>query len=332
MEDREIRLGALTFIIDDSAWLQEAPLDIDALPARGATHFRACVRGVLLRQPLTQYGSAPVSSPRPVSHQRKRSGRSRLQRWMRHAMARQSAAPQVAAIEPVESLYGLFDLSTGSMETASECDSSDPAAEVLAVDGTHGPPGFPRTDGGAGGGDPSHPHDEYLPEPLTSLQREELRRWNMDALRTPIIGETPEARALEDARLANLAERTRLENLQRALDEQARRRAPESSRRQLFPPTQIYRTPVQNLAAAARIAESIQPSQSEAGRGLLQIRALLRAAGDQNSAVSQSRNRIHSRSVATDTVESAHSPRSPPRREGRGGQHDQYRRNERYDH
>ena len=158
-------------------------------------------------------------------------------------MARQSAAPQVAAIEPDESLCGLFDLSTGSAETASECDSSDPAAEVLAVDGTHSPPGFPRADGGAGGGDPSHPHDEYLPEPLTSLQREELRRRNMDALRTPIVGETPEARALEDARLANLAERTRLENLQRALDEQARQRAPESSRRQLFLPTQVIPNP-----------------------------------------------------------------------------------------
>ena len=44
----------------------------------------------------------------------------------------------------------------------------------------------------------------------------------MDALHTHIIGETPEAHALEDARLANLAERTRLENLQRALDERAR--------------------------------------------------------------------------------------------------------------
>ena len=184
--------------------------------------------------------------------------------------------------------------STSSVETASACDNSDPAAEILAVDGTHSPPGFPRADGGAGGGDPSHPHDEYLPEPLASLQREELRRRNMDALHTPIAGETPEAHALEDARLANLAERTRLENLQRILDEQARQRAPKSSRRQLFLPTQVYRTPVQNLAAAARIAESIQPSQSEAGRGLLQIRALLRVAGNQNSAVSQSRNRIHS--------------------------------------
>ena len=106
----------------------------------------------------------------------------------------------------------------------------------------------------------------------------------MDALHTPIIGETPEARALEDACLANLAERTRLENLQRELNECAQQQILESSRRQLFPPPQVYRTPIQNLAAAARIAESIQPSQSEAGRGLLQIRALLRAAGDQNSA------------------------------------------------
>src|SRR3954470_1626333 len=96
VESREIRLGALTFVIDDSAWLQEAPLDVDALPARGATHFRTCIRGVLLRQPSARYGSASVSSLLPVPHRRKRSGRSRLQRWVRHALARQSATPQVA--------------------------------------------------------------------------------------------------------------------------------------------------------------------------------------------------------------------------------------------
>ena len=45
----EIRLGALVFIVDDSAWLQEAPLDVEALPTRGATHFRASACGVLLR-------------------------------------------------------------------------------------------------------------------------------------------------------------------------------------------------------------------------------------------------------------------------------------------
>ena len=39
-------------------------------------------------------------------------------------MARQSATPQIAAIEPDESLYGLFELSTSSVETVSECDRS----------------------------------------------------------------------------------------------------------------------------------------------------------------------------------------------------------------
>lgn len=130
VEGREIRLGTLTFIADDSAWLQEAPLDVDALPVRRATHFRACVRGVLLRQPSTEYRSAPVASPCPVSRWRKCSGWSRLQRWVRHVVARQSATPQVAAIEPDESLYGLFDMSTGSAETASKCDSSDTVLPV----------------------------------------------------------------------------------------------------------------------------------------------------------------------------------------------------------
>ena len=78
VEGREIRLGALTFIADDSAWLQEAPLDVDALPVHGATHFRACVRGVLLRQPSTQYRSAPVASSLRVARRRKHSYRSRL--------------------------------------------------------------------------------------------------------------------------------------------------------------------------------------------------------------------------------------------------------------
>jgi len=106
-------------------------------------------------------------------------------------VARQSTAAQVAAIEPDESLYGLFDLSTGSAETASECDNSDLEAEVLMVNRPHVPLGFPGTDGGNGGGDPSHDHEEYRPEPLDSQQREELRRRNMYALHTPIVGETP---------------------------------------------------------------------------------------------------------------------------------------------
>ena len=83
-------------------------------------------------------------------------------------MARQSATPQIAAIEPDETLYGLFGLSIGSVETASECDSSDPAAEVLMVNGPRSPPGFTREDGGDGNGDPSRVHEEYRPEPLSS--------------------------------------------------------------------------------------------------------------------------------------------------------------------
>ena len=74
------------------------------------------------------------------------------------------------------------------------------------VNGPRSPPGFPRDDGVDGGGDPSRVHEEYRPEPLSSQQREELRRRNMDALHTPIVGETPKARALEEVRLANLAE------------------------------------------------------------------------------------------------------------------------------
>ena len=65
---------------------------------------------------------------------------------------------------------------------------------------------------------------------------------------------------------------------------------------------------------------------------MLQIRALLRAEGDQNSTASQSRNRIHSISIAADTVQSAHSSISPPRREGRGDRRNQYGNREQYDH
>ena len=73
VEGREIRLGALTFIADDSAWLQEALLDIDVLPVRGATHFRACVRGVLLRQLSTLYQSTLMLSSLPAGRHHKRS-------------------------------------------------------------------------------------------------------------------------------------------------------------------------------------------------------------------------------------------------------------------
>jgi hypothetical protein len=125
------------------------------------------------------------------------------------------------------------------------------------------------------------------------------------------------------------ATRLHLEELQKELDERARQRPQVSTQhhRQLFPPAdnlEVFRTPIQNVAAAAKIADSIEPSNSEAGRGLEQIRALLGAARQQNSAVSQSRNRIHSKSPRADTVQSAHSPGSPLRRRGGGYHNDQY--------
>ena len=98
------------------------------------------------------------------------------------------------------------------------------------VDSHRGPPDSRRNNDGDRSAGPSLDHEEYQPQPLSSQQREELHRRNMEALQTPIIGETAEARALEAVRLATLAERTRLENLQHSLDECARRLIPESSR------------------------------------------------------------------------------------------------------
>ena len=46
----QIFFGALSFIVDDSTWLRDAPLDVEALPGRGATHFRAGARDILLLQ------------------------------------------------------------------------------------------------------------------------------------------------------------------------------------------------------------------------------------------------------------------------------------------
>jgi len=171
--------------------------------------------------------------------------------------------------------------------------------------GSHqSPPGYGR--GGREHGGPSN----------------DQQRRDEEVLQTPIIGATAEAQALEAARLATLAERTRLEEMQRTLDKR-------TQQRQLFPPVddnlQVYRTPIQNIEAAARITDSIQPSDSEAGRGLEQIRPLLGAARQQNTAVSQSRNRIHSRSARADIVQSAHSPGSPLRRRGRDYHNDQFR-------
>ncbi|KAI4980759.1 hypothetical protein ZWY2020_021244 [Hordeum vulgare] len=79
---------------------------------------------------------------------------------------------------------------------------------------------------------------------------------------------------------------------------------------------EVFRTPILNLAAAAKIADSLQPTDSEAGRGIEQIRALLHMAQQQNSAVSQSHSRIHNSSVHANTHRSVFSPDSHQRHKG----------------
>ena len=79
----QIFFGALSFIVDDSSWLRDAPLDVEALPSRGATHFRVGARGILLLQQ-----SAPVSTYAAIARRNKRSRRPRLQRWVQYAQAR----------------------------------------------------------------------------------------------------------------------------------------------------------------------------------------------------------------------------------------------------
>lgn len=149
--------------------------------------------------------------------------------------------------------------------------------------------------------------------PPTREQIDELNRMAEQTLHTSITATTPEGIALEAARLATLAERAWLEQREKALEERARN-IPTSSRnrRQLFPNNNnqnfhVLRTPVQNLVAATQLADTLQPSGS-ATEGLRHIQVLLKVAMAQNSAITQSHDRIHSRSVRADTTQSAHSP------------------------
>lgn len=80
----EILFGSLSFIVDESTWLPEAPLDTDVLRAYSATHFRATSFVVLLRQPSVSYHSTPLHS---VVHRHKLSGCSMFQWWIKHTGA-----------------------------------------------------------------------------------------------------------------------------------------------------------------------------------------------------------------------------------------------------
>src|SRR4051812_37310102 len=72
-------------------------------------------------------------------------------------------------------------------------------------------------------------------------------------------------------------------------------------------------TPVENLIAATRITNSLQPSGS-AAEEIKHMAFLLKAAVDQNVAVSQSQQRIHSQAPPARTSLSVHTPYGEARR------------------
>src|ERR1041385_2523113 len=137
------------------------------------------------------------------------------------------------------------------------------------------------------------------PRPPTREEREEAEAAER-LLNTPIITSTPEGRGLEVARLTNLAERERLAELENTLERQAREvarlRQSRTSRQLRGPGREPFRamgTPVENLIAATRIANSLQPSGS-ATEEIQHLAFLLQTAVDQSAAITQSQQRIHS--------------------------------------
>ncbi|KAI5013213.1 hypothetical protein ZWY2020_028167 [Hordeum vulgare] len=227
----EILFGALSFIVDDSAWLRDAPLDVEALPSRGATHFHAGTRGILLLQQ-----SAPVSTYTAVARRNKRSRHPWLQRWVQHAQARQNASSQVAVLESVVVAPPSQRSDSVPTEFPSKYLGRGPAAEVHMANSHESPSQTGRNE-----------HE---------------------------VGETSGPRRQPRCSASRYTRRSNVE---------------------------VFRTPVLNLAAAAKIAASLQPTDSEAGRGIEKICALLHTAQQQNSALSQSHNRIHNSSVHTNT-------------------------------
>ncbi|KAI4995969.1 hypothetical protein ZWY2020_040471 [Hordeum vulgare] len=212
----EILFGALSFIVDDSAWLRDAPLDVEALPSCEATHFHAGARGILLLQQ-----SAPMSIYAPVMRRNKRSRRPWLQRWVQHAQARQNASSQVAVLESVVVASPSQRSDSVPTELPSEYLGRGPPTEVHMANSHESP----RQTG----------RNEYEVRETSGARRQPRR---------------------------SASQRTRQSNME------------------------VFRTPVLNLAAAAKIADSLQPTDSEAGRGIKQIRALLHTTQQHNSPVS----------------------------------------------
>ena len=152
-------------------------------------------------------------------------------------------------------------------------------------------------------------------QPLTR-EEQEAAEVAEQMLQTPIDTSTPEGQCLEAARLTNLDERQWLAELQNTLEHQARevaRLKQSRTSRQLRGggergPFRALNTPMENLLAATRIANSLQPSGS-AAEGIEHLAFLLQKEVEQNAEVSQSLQRVHSQPPLTGTSQSVYTPR-----------------------
>src|ERR1041384_5071887 len=73
--------GSLAFMADDSAWLADAPLQVQLLPSKGSVHFRADKSGTFrLRLPAQNRAQALL----PACCKKKRLGRPRVPYQSKH--------------------------------------------------------------------------------------------------------------------------------------------------------------------------------------------------------------------------------------------------------
>src|SRR4051812_6633468 len=259
--------------------------------------------------------------------------------------AQQAINDLIAKEGPTASLLHIFNsgddenflLSDPELEAEQEGSSGSPItmAEVCMA-GTPSPQVSPQRGGGNRNNEPTRDNEEAQlggrgRQRISAFRRLELggssrqpptREEQAAAeaaermLQTPIDTSTPEGQHLEAARQTNLAERQRLVELQNTLEHQARevaRLRQSRTSRQLRGggeegPFRALNTPIENLIAATRIANSLQPSGS-AAEGIEHLAFLLQKAVEQNAEVSQSLQRLHSQPPLTGTSQSVYTPR-----------------------
>src|SRR3954468_4542550 len=339
--------GSLAFMADDSAWLADSPLQAQLLPSRGSVHFRADESGALrLQLPVHSQVKALLPSRhkkkrsgRPRASYRSKSLLTQQVAVIDSVESAQQAIDDLIAKEgPTASLLHIFNasddenfvLSGPEPEAEQEGSSGSPItmAEVCMA-GTPPPQASPQRGGGNRDNEEAQLGGRGR-QRISAVRRLELGgssrqppTWEEQAaaeaaermLQTPIDTSTPEGQHLEAARQTNLAERQRLIELQNTLEHQARevaRLRQSRTSRQLRGggeegPFRALNTPIENLIAATRIANSLQPSGS-AAEGIEHLAFLLQKAVEQNAEVSQSLQRVHSQPPLTGTSQSVYTP------------------------